>query len=92
MHYFDLILLTFCKALSILISGEEMGSEREPGQHHIEPVTGGKAETLLQVGMTLSTWHGLARGLRGELKVSVTSAGVKQQEQGAAGSTRKEWR
>lgn len=28
MHYFDLILLTLCKALSILIfSGEEIGSE-----------------------------------------------------------------
>lgn len=62
--------------------------------HHIELVTSGKVETLLQVGMTPSTWHGLARGqrLKGELKVSVTSAGVKQRGQGAAGSTRKEWR
>lgn len=66
MHYFDLVLLTFCKALSILISGEEMGSERQPVPHHIELVTSGKAETLLQVGMTPGMWHGLARGQKAE--------------------------
>lgn len=34
--------------------------------HHIELVTNGKTETLLQVGMTPSTWHGLTRRQKAE--------------------------
>lgn len=62
-------------------------------QHHTELVTSGRAETLPQVCLTsmpilcsLSILHGLA-GVVGELKLSVMSAGIKQQGQGAAGST-----
>lgn len=61
-------------------------------QDHTELVASGRPETLIQVYWAptpilcpRSTWHGLARGQKaatGELKVSVVSAGVKEQGQG----------